>query len=674
LTTPVSSDPGPAPSPAKSILAAAALLVIAVLVAWSNSLEGPFVLDDIQNIAQNESIQHLGDWRQILFPPADRMTAGRPVLNLSFAINYALGKDSVRGYHIGNLAIHVLAALALFGLVRRTLRTDTLRPRFGATATWLALGAALLWALHPLQTAAVTYISQRAESLMSFLYLMVLYCLVRGAASGAARAWQGGAVVAYVLAIATKEGAVTAPLVALLFDRTFLAGSFRSAWQRRRWFYVALIATSTLLVLLMRGIMARGVGAVGMSPLGYLLIECRVVPAYLKLALWPHPLVFDYGDFDPHPGWSLAGGAGLLILLSGIGWALVRHRAVGFLGAWFFLLLAPTSSVVPVTFQPMGENRVYLPLAALGVSAVMFAGMISRRFGRFAVLAAALAGLVLTLERNAEYRDPMHFWAETLALRPHNARALNEYSLSLAQAGRVDEATASFRRAIALRPDSSVLHRNLGLLLARQHRMGDALPHLARVAELEPKSGQAHQEYGHALAAVGKLPEAIDQMRAGVKLVPTDPGPHLELARLFAQNRQVAESLAEFAAAVGLAPVDPDIRNEFAAALLLAGRESEAMAQYEAGLQRAPEHPGLLYNYGRLLISAGRPADALPRFETLVRLQPESASAHFALANTLAALGHLPEAMPHYEATLQLDPNLPQAREFYDLAKARLVP
>lgn len=650
------------------------MLVLAIVLAWSNSFDGPFVLDDLLNIAHNESIQHLGNWRQVLSPPADSTAGGRPILNLSWAVNYALGKDAVRGYHVGNLAIHVLAALTLFGLVRRTLLTETLRLRFGADATWLACGAALLWALHPLQTAAVTYVSQRAESLMGLFYLLVLYCLVRSATSAAPRAWQVAAVIACGLGLGTKEVIVTAPFVALLYDRTFLAGSFRAAWQLRRGLYVALFATCGLLVILMRGIASRGVGADGLSPLAYLLIECRVVLRYAALAFWPHPLVFDYGDFAPALGRSLACGAVLVVLLASLGRELVRRPALGFLGAWFFVVLAPTSSVVPVTFQPMGENRVYLPLAAFAVGAVLLAYVVSGRLGRLAVLAAAGTSLLLTLHRNADYRDPVHLWAQTLALRPDNVRAPNEYSLSLAQAGRVDDALASFRRALARRPDASLLHRNLGLVLARQHRMAEALPHLQRVVELEPKSGQARQEYGHALAALEQFPEAIAQIRIGAQLVPHAAGPHIELARLLAQTQQTTAALAEFEVAVQLAPDDPDLRNEFAAALLTANRDADALAQYAAGLERAPNHPMLLYNSGRVLINAGRPAEALPRFEALVRLQPDSASAHFALANTLAGFGRLAEAMPHYETALRLDPKLPQAREFYDMTKARLKP
>ena len=189
----------------------------------------------------------------MLCPPSHGETvSGRPVLNLSLALNYAVSGCDVRGYHVTNLAIHLAAALLLFGIVRRTL------PRFRGCgggqqlarlqlATPLALAIALLWAVHPLQTESVTYIVQRAESLMGLFYLLTLYCFLRGAGSARAIFWYAGSVLACLLGMATKEVMVSAPLVVLLYDRTFLAGSFREAWRRRWAYYLALAATWLLL-------------------------------------------------------------------------------------------------------------------------------------------------------------------------------------------------------------------------------------------------------------------------------------------------------------------------------------------------------------------------------------------------------------------------------------------
>ncbi len=164
-----------------AILAALALILLAAVAAYHNSLAGPFIFDDASWIKDNSNIQHLWPIWPVLFPSHATLVGGRPVVSLTLAINYALGGLNVWGYHALNLAIHVLAAWTLLGVIRRTLLLPRLRERFGSVATPLALAAVILWMVHPLQTESVTYIIQRTEALMGLLYLLTLYCFLRGA-------------------------------------------------------------------------------------------------------------------------------------------------------------------------------------------------------------------------------------------------------------------------------------------------------------------------------------------------------------------------------------------------------------------------------------------------------------------------------------------------------------
>ena len=164
-----------------------------VLAAYAQSFSVPFLLDDITTIPANASIRQLWPLGPVLFPPPEVYSAGRPLLNLSFALNYAVGGTAVRGYHIANLAIHLAGTLVLFGVLARVFLLPRLRGRFGAVATPLAGLIAAAWALHPVQTISVTYLSQRAESLMGFFYLLTFYCFLRGVQQER-RAWLGGGV------------------------------------------------------------------------------------------------------------------------------------------------------------------------------------------------------------------------------------------------------------------------------------------------------------------------------------------------------------------------------------------------------------------------------------------------------------------------------------------------
>ncbi|MEO6246922.1 MAG: hypothetical protein ABIQ12_15960, partial [Opitutaceae bacterium] len=358
---------------------AAVLIVAAVCAACHNSLGGPFVFDDVPSILENPAVRGWAALGESLRLGAEGglTTSGRPVVALSFALNHTIGGDHVAGYHVLNGAIHAAAALCLFGLVRRTLLTPRLRGRFGAAALPLAAATALLWALHPLQTAAVTYMVQRAESLAALFVLLTLYAYVRAtAATGvAARRWRGASVAACALGMASKETAATAPLLVLLYDLAFVSGALREAWTTRRGYYVALAATWLLLLWLVVGTGGRG-GTAGfgaeVSAWSYALTQCRALVLYLGLVAWPYPLVFDYGP-------AMAGDLGEVLpqavliagLIGGVVVALVRRPALGFLGAWFLLLLAPSSSFIPVVTQTMAEHRVYLPLAALVVAVIL---------------------------------------------------------------------------------------------------------------------------------------------------------------------------------------------------------------------------------------------------------------------------------------------------------------
>ena len=168
------------PSSRWDILLSGGIIAFAALVAYHNCFTVPFILDDVPSVIENPKIRHLWPIGDALSPSKVSLVGGRPLVNLSFTLNYALGAWNVWGYHALNLAIHVLAGLTLFGIVRRTLLLPSLRERFSPSAVRLALAVAVLWTVHPLQTEAVTYISQRCESLMGLFYLQTLYCFVRG--------------------------------------------------------------------------------------------------------------------------------------------------------------------------------------------------------------------------------------------------------------------------------------------------------------------------------------------------------------------------------------------------------------------------------------------------------------------------------------------------------------
>ena len=524
------------------VRATATLLVFGALVAYHNSLRGPFVFDDVGVIEKNLTIRSLWPIWNTFAPPIDGSpVTGRPLVNFTLALNYAFSGASVGGYHLLNLLIHLLAGLTLFGIVRRTVRL-----RVGdAAALPLAFGVAWLWTLHPLQTEAVNYVVQRAESLAGLCYLLTLYCFIRGAVPPAAGEgggppagrWFKFSVAACLAGMASKEVVVSAPLIVLLYDRAFLAGSFRRAWIERGRVYAGLAATWLLLLVLVIRAGSRG-GSAGFGTevawLDYALTQLQALPHYLRLSLWPDPLVFDYGTGVVRYFVDVAWQGGVVLLLAvGAAIALWQNTWVGFLGAWFFAVLAPSSSVVPVVTQTMAEHRMYLALAALAMLVVLGLQAVA---GRRSVAIVAGLGLLLgwgTVRRNEDYRSAEALWRDTAVKVPGNARAHYNLANALVLAGRAPDAVREFETAVRLNPKNLEGQNNLGVLLAESGRVPEAMAHFEQAVKLKPDDAESQLNLANTLFQLGRLPEAIGHYEQALRLNPalTDARDNLQAAR-----------------------------------------------------------------------------------------------------------------------------------------------
>jgi protein O-mannosyl-transferase len=352
----------------------AALIAAAVLLAYWNSFSGPFVFDDVVSVVENRQIREWWHVGGLVSSERELPVAGRPLVNASFALNFAVGGLDVRGYHAWNLGVHLICALLVFGVVRRTLQQHGLRARFESRSLDLAFAVALLWALHPLNTEAVDYVTQRTETMMSAFFLATLYTAIRAGTASSGWRWQLASVLCCALGMACKESMVTAPVMVALYDRVFVFASIREAVRRRWRLYAGLAATWVVLVLLLLSgprVHSAGLSA-GVDVWTYLLNQTVMIVRYLRLSVWPWSLVVNYGwpvpltlgDVLPYAITVV----GLLVVTLV---ALFRWPPLGFLGAWLFLTLAPTSSVVPIATEVGAERRMYLPLISVIAAAVV---------------------------------------------------------------------------------------------------------------------------------------------------------------------------------------------------------------------------------------------------------------------------------------------------------------
>lgn len=548
-------------------------LALLALLAFANSFSNPFVLDDISGIAQNEYIRSLTPLSRALSAPVQSVAAGRPLLALSLALNYAWGGLDPAGYHAFNLLVHWAAALTLFGCIRRGLALPGIPEALARLRSPLAAAVAAIWLVHPLQAEVVNYVVQRSESLMGLFYFLTIYAMLRGQTPERAfrglTPWTFVAIAACALGMATKESMVTAPVVVLLLDVLFVTGSLAGALRARGALYAGLAATWGLLAtLIANGPRSHSAGfASGVSVQTYLFNQAWVIVNYLRLAIWPYPLVADYGVTTPITfAQAAAPGALVLSLLALTVWALWKAPRVGFLGAFFFITLAPTSSIVPIATEVAAERRMYLPLAAVllllalallrltATGAVVAAGA-GRRRALLAVsgmLIVAFTGL--SFARNRDYRDPVILWNDVLAHHPN---------------GRV--------------------HYTLGLELKARGDTAGALEHY-RAAALAGHA-EAHYALGFELDARGETAAALDEYRTFVRLAGEDyrvPNTWVLIGRALMQQGALPDAETAFRTTLSMQPRHGDALGGLADALMAQQRFSEAVAAYSAFLQVDP--------------------------------------------------------------------------------------
>lgn len=663
---------------ASGVAAYIGLIVVVGALTFSNSLAGPFIWDDLTSIQQNQTLRRVWPISAALSPPRETPVAGRPLVNLSFAVNYAIGGLQVGGYHVGNIAIHVACALVLFGLVRRTLLGPRLRDRFDASANAVALISALLWMVHPLQTEAVDYLSQRTESMMGLFWLLTLYCAMRGRHSTNATRWLAASVLACALGMACKESMATVPLIVLLYDAVFEFDSFRQALQTRWRFYAALAATWIELAALISSLPRSTVGtSSGVGVWTYLLNQCEMIVQYLRLALWPRALVLDYGlprtltirDVLPQAAVVVS-----LLLVTGV--ALVRWRKVGFLCAVFFLTLAPTTSIVPIASEVGAERRMYLPLAALVVLMVVGGwsalDRVAARSGKRPRLVAMVAAAVVvalaigTSYRNAEYASPLALWRTVVERRPHG-RARAALASELIAAGSHDEAMIHLREAVR---DYPAARFELGTELYGEGKLDEAIAEL-RQFTAQPRFANvipAEELIGRVLVAQGKLPEAAAQFQRVVELNPSNAAMHGLLADvLFAQHR-FEEAISHYRVLLASQPAVTTALSNLGVALASLGRLDEAIGSFERAASLDPQSGTAQRNLAQAYLEKSDVRQAERHAREAVRLSPRDPVAHNLLADALASRRDLDGAIDEFRQTLQISPADARAREGLALA------
>jgi len=571
-------------------LAAIALLVALATLAYPNSFAGVFLLDDLSSIVDNSSIRDPN--------PAVHLLQGgaRGLVQWTFALNYRYGGLDPWSYHLVNLAIHTLTAIAL--LVFSLLCMERVRdccPLSPKDRLAIATLVAALWIVHPLNTQAVTYIVQRAEAMAALCTLAFLIFYLLAAEKKPAFLYYLLALLALALGVLSKETALMAIPIAIVLDASIGRWSAGTIFRRRWKFWTCcLVPCLAIVPHLLRTIFATG-ETVGLRMeevtwWEYVRTQPQVWLHYLRLCLVPHPLRFDYG-WPPETRVPVLLGSWLvMVLLAAYQFYLFRtFRWLSFWGIAAALFLVPTT-VIPLLDLAV-EHRMYLPLAFLIAFVVIFLGSLAARRGstrqrRFflAGASAAIGGCVLlTIARNEVYHSPITMWSDV-----------------------IDKSTSSSRRNMLI----GRAYSNLGVAYGDRGQWDRATEMFEQAANSEYQPPDLRGNRLRVLIALNQLDAAEEEVKLALQIQPSSAKIIQQAGLIAAKRRRLPEAIEYFTQAYAIEPENLDIGANLAFAMASAGDFASATKQYESLLQKDPRYLEARMRLIEMYLDAGRADDA----------------------------------------------------------------
>lgn len=569
------------------LLTAWVVYVCIVAPAWN----APFIFDDGPGIVENPAIAS-SSLSQILFSsPSDVTPYGRPMVSLSLAINQAIAGYTPWFFRFFNLVLHGLNAVLVYALLRNLM---ALSGGKAAKSEPVAIAAATLWLFHPLGTNVSLYIVQRAEGLVIFFLLLTLYSACRALGKRVPSrlchgnrddVWPRWTVTFCALGMLSKESMVIAPVAVYLLDVSMVSRSFTEPLRRRWRWYAALASTWLILVAVMLIWPRRySVGTEsGLGALQYFVVQMEVLGGYLLKAVWPAELHLDYWIFEP-TGWLpvVIGFVVLLVLFVISSVATCKGSPFGYLGLLAFLVLAPTSTFIPVRSMPGAEYRFYLPALAVISAGVLVAWMLSQRvssrYGRDVFLILIVVwGIGLAFRthlRAQDFDSPEKIWSQVRDKFPKNVRALNALGNFAMDANKIDKAREFFQQSIEFHPEHGDAYANLGMLEGQSGNLEMARVHLEKSVELWPFSASTWSNLGITHVGLGNRELSEEAFLRALRVGPHLPEPNYNLGILYLQEERWDEGRAQIRRTLQLDPHHPGA-NSIRQQLISAGKWSD---------------------------------------------------------------------------------------------------
>jgi len=565
----------------KGVLFSILFIIILGFAAYSNSFNGKFIWDDNALIRDN---LYLRSWagaarfftKDTAAGGTDKLYPYRPIQMLSYAIDYSIWKLNTFGYHLVNVILHILVALSIYWLVG-ILFKDRL----------ISFLTSVFFAVHPIHTEAVSYISGRADPLAALFMILCVIFYIKISDSKASY-YLVPEVICYALALLSRENSLILPLLLLLYH--YISGK-----RIRLKALTPILAITAIYIVIRFTVLKPPAGSLSAATLLQRLPGFFAALAqYLKLTAFPFDLHMEYGpalfSFS-HP--QVAAGIFLFTVMIASAIANAKNNKLIFFSiSWFFITLLPQSNLYPVNAY-MAEHWLYLPSMGLFL---LFAGGMSRLFKirelriSAAVFTAMLLGFYtyVTIGQNDYWREPIHFYERTIRFAPDSKSAYSNLAVLYNNMGRKDIAIALYSKALAIDPSAPAPCNNLAKILGEMGRKEDALALFKRAIARNPKYAIAHNNLGNLYSDMGRSDEAIKAYRKALEIDPDMALAYNNLANQYNALGRKAEALELYEKSIAIDPGFAIAYNNMASVYYDTGDKDKARAMLEKAISLDP--------------------------------------------------------------------------------------
>ncbi len=597
----------------KSLLLFISVIIIVASLSYLNSLYGSFIFDDELSVVGNPAVKNISYFKEMGLKDflTQGISGGRPLTTFTFALNYFFSGLEPFGYHLGNLLIHLANCLLVFIFIFNTLKlSETYKEKAGL----IAFFTALLFSVHPIQTGAVSYISQRAEILASFFYLSSLLLFItalrRGASMQGILCYVAG-VILFFLGLGSKEIIVTLPVAVFLYWTFFLKKlpELNGKIQKSMLAILLLPAVAGVIYRIYKITLHTDSSmgfSIGITPFEYLLTQCRVITRYIFLLFAPFGQNADYdftlskGLFDPPS--TIFGLLFIVLLLAAAAFLYKRWRTASFGILWFFIVLSPTSSFIPLRDLIM-EHRMYLASVGIFLIFALCLYHLSLRLkmtykGKAYITATVILLMIwglgyLTVKRNYVWLNSQLFWEDVVQKSPNKARGYISLANAYKADGNLRFAIAAYSKGVSLSNNIDKPYFTLALALAYaedgRHEM--AMPFVKDAFEIAPE-GSPEMFYiaGNIHERAGNDSQAIEYYQKALQKSPDMLLVRYQLGNLFHKKGLLKEAIAEFEAAIKSNPDYATAYNDVGIVYAKSGNMDKARLSFEQALKLKPDY------------------------------------------------------------------------------------